>query len=757
MSSSQTIPAPHVRGMADRGRLSAGAPVNVSLTLQFNHRDELNQLIENQGRKGSPLYHHYLSANQFKNYFAPTDAQHAAVLARLRAAGFTITQTFSNNLIVDAVAPSAAVEHLFSTEMHAVSQARYGMRVANVTPLSIPGGMRDIVKTASASNLITVHTQMASQADIVRGTNPNRAARNLNRRAVSANRHIAVAPMRPQMIRPFGANVVADAGFESGAFGHGWSRCGAGTPAASVSSNRAHSGRYSGRAGSTNSSTGEENGDTGVCQLVTIPTGGTLSAYLFQFSNEPDTTYAWQEVSLLDTAGTTVATLQKTVGNAGAWQFNQWNVSAYAGRQMYIYFGVHGDGYSGTYTIQYVDDVSLTGSGTPSPTPAPTATPGPTPTPKPTSTPGPTPTPVPTATPTPAPGGCAGTAPVGGSLRGGDNGLGPIAVANGYDMPVQHGCNGKGRTAGIAMSADFLDSDLSAYLSYFGINRTGTTVRTVVDGSTGLPTSADAEETVLDIETIAGQAPGATVHLYLFPDLSSQHIEDGYNKAVSDNLVDTLNSSFGGCETGDPAFANSTESIATQGTAQGITFAASSGDSGSQECTAPDTGQSAPSTGPHFMSIGGTSLYVTNSGAYSSESTWSGGGGGVSTTFSIPSYQVGLAGVSSTSMRNVPDVAMAADPATGTALYFTGSWKGPIGGTSWASPIFTALQTEIDQKQNSRNGFVNPRIYNLFKASGYTNFRDVTTGNNGSFSAHSGYDNATGIGSPKGNSLAAAE
>ena len=324
-------------------------------------------------------------------------------------------------------------------------------------------------------------------------------------------------------------------------------------------------------------------------------------------------------------------------------------------------------------------------------------------------------------------------------------------------MPVQHGCNGTGRTAGIAMSADFLNSDLSTYLAYFGINRTGTTVRTVVDGSTGAATSADAEETVLDIETIAGQAPGATVHLYLFPDLSSQHIEDGYNKAVSDNLVDTLNSSFGGCETSDPSFASTTESIATQGTAQGITFAASSGDSGSQECTAPDTGQSAPSTGPHFMSIGGTSLFVTSSGAYSSESTWSGGGGGVSTQFSIPSYQVGLAGVSSTTMRNVPDISFAADPNTGTALYFNSRWAGPIGGTSWASPIYTALQTEINQKQNARNGDVHTRIYNLFKSTGYANFHDVTTGNNGSFSAHSGYDNATGIGSAKGWNLAGTE
>lgn len=747
---------PHVRGIQDRGRMSAGAPVHISLTLAYNHEAELAQLVANQGNKRSPLYHHYLSNAQWNSYFAPTQSQEAQVIAQLQASGFRITQTFSNRGMIDASGPAIAAESLFRTEMHTVAQGRYGMRYMNATQATLPSGMRGIVKAVELNDLIVAHTRFENNKDIVRGTRPGRAVQNRSRRAASSLRLNVPHNVRAQRIRPMGANVVADPSFELGAFSTaGWSRCGSGTPNASISNIRAHTGTWSGRAGSTNSTTGEENGDTGVCQLVTIPAGGTLSAYLFQFSNEPDTTYAWQEVSLLNTAGTRVATLQKTVGNAGAWQFASWNLSAYAGQQLYLYFGVHGDGYYATYSIQYVDDVSLTGTGTPSPTPAPTPTPGPTATPAPTPTPVPTATPVPT--PTPAPGGCTGTAPIGGSLRGGDNGLGPIAVANGYDMPVQHGCNGTGRTAGIAMSADYANSDLSSYLSYFGITRTGTTTRVIVDGSTGANNSSDAEETALDIETIAGTSPGANVYMYLFPDLSSQHIEDGYNKAVADNIVEVLNSSFGGCETSDTAFANTTNSIAQQGAAKGITFSASSGDSGSQECTAPDTGQSAPSTGPYFMSIGGTTFNVTSTGAYSSESTWSGGGGGVSTVFSIPSYQSGISGKSSTTMRNVPDLSFAADPNTGTALFFTGSWKGPIGGTSWASPIFTSLQTQINQKQGKRNGDVHSRIYTLFTNTGYTNFHDVTSGSNGSFSAKTGYDNATGIGSARGWNLAGTE
>ena len=156
------------------------------------------------------------------------------------------------------------------------------------------------------------------------------------------------------------------------------------------------------------------------------------------------------------------------------------------------------------------------------------------------------------------------------------------------------------------------------------------------------------------------------------------------------------------------------------------------------------------------MAVGGTSLVVTSQGVYTSETAWSGSGGGISVEFAEPSYQVGIPGASS-SGRNVPDVAFAADPNRGYSWFFNGGWNGPIGGTSWASPIYCALQTEINQRQNSKAGFVNPRIYTAFTTYGYTAFHDITSGSNGKFSAHSGFDNVTGIGSAQGYFLSGVE
>lgn len=744
---------PRRADLRDVGRKAPAEAMTVSVTLAYRHQAELDRLVLNQGNKFSPLYHRYLSNAQFNGYFAPAPADQARVLQALRGAGFHVQSTYANRTIITATAATAEVENFFGTQIHRVLQSRYGLRYVNATPAQAPAGLRDVIKAATLNNIIVAKPLIDRD---VRSTVT--VPRNARRRALPAGR-VAV-PLRARVVRgihPFATNVVADPGFESGSFGHGWSVCGSGTPGATISSYRAHSGSYSGRAGSTNSSTGEEYGDTGVCQLVTIPSGGTLSAYFYQLSNEPNPTYAYQEVSLLDTSGNRVATLSKTVNNYAGWVNGTWNVSAYAGRQLYLYFGVHGDGYSATYTIQYVDDVSLSGSGTPTPGPTPTPKPSPTPvpTPAPSATPVPTPKPSATPVPTPTPGG--GGAAIGGALRGPDGGYGPVAVANGYDLPVQHGYNGSGHATGVAISGDYSDSDLSTFLGQYGISRTGpATTRVQVDGgATYSPTSGDSEEATLDVETIVGLAPGTHLYMYLFPDLSSQHIEDGYNRAVSDGIVDVLNSSFGGCETGDTSFATTTNSIAQQGASKGMTFSASSGDSGSAECSG-STGVSAPASGPYFMAIGGTNLQVTSSGAWSSETAWSGGGGGVSTVFAEPSYQQGVGGAS-TSGRNVPDIAFVGDPNSGDSLFFGGAWKGPIGGTSWSSPIFSALQTEINQKQNSRNGFVNPRIMNVFKTNAANAFHDIVSGSNGAYSAHAGFDNTTGVGSAKGYFLSTVE
>ena len=105
------------------------------------------------------------------------------------------------------------------------------------------------------------------------------------------------------------------------------------------------------------------------------------------------------------TSGTVLTTLFKEAATTSGWVQRSYDLSAFAGQTVQLYFGVKANGYS-DYIYQYVDDVSLAGASstpTPSPTATPTAKPTATPTAKPTATPTAKPTATPTAKPTATP------------------------------------------------------------------------------------------------------------------------------------------------------------------------------------------------------------------------------------------------------------------------------------------------------------------------------------------------------------------
>lgn len=187
-------------------------------------------------------------------------------------------------------------------------------------------------------------------------------------------------------------NGVTDGGFESGAFG-AWYDCG--NAPASITKVKAHSGSYSAFSGS--STHPEVNGYSGVCQDVTIPANGTLTFWLDEGTNDT-IAYADQEADLLDSSGSAVETFFSEATTTNGWVKRTYNVSAYAGQQLTLFFGVYGNGWNNGYIYQYVDDASLLVGGS-TPTPSPTATPSAQPTATPTIAPTATPTVQPTSTP----------------------------------------------------------------------------------------------------------------------------------------------------------------------------------------------------------------------------------------------------------------------------------------------------------------------------------------------------------------------
>ena len=173
-----------------------------------------------------------------------------------------------------------------------------------------------------------------------------------------------------------------------------------------------------------------------------------------------------------------------------------------------------------------------------------------------------------------------------------------------------------------------------------------------------------------------------------------------------------------------------------------------------------------PSVSPLVVAVGGTTLTVDGTSpnySWGGETAWYGGGGGVSNTYSEPTWQQS---VQSTGDRTVPDVSSDASPYTGLAVYDPydfgafDPWA-PIGGTSLSSPTWAGLVAIADQGRASLGGTTLngpnqtlPALYAL--NNGGTNygtyFHDITQGTN-FYPPTAGYDLATGIGSPIANNL----
>jgi kumamolisin len=200
--------------------------------------------------------------------------------------------------------------------------------------------------------------------------------------------------------------------------------------------------------------------------------------------------------------------------------------------------------------------------------------------------------------------------------------------------------------------------------------------------------------------------------------------------------------------------------------ALGVTVTVAAGDNGSSDAT---TGTAPhvdfPAASPHVLACGGTSLTLTASGTISSETVWNDGtsggatGGGVSDTFALPSWQTG-AGVpvrlgTSKSGRGVPDVAGDADPRTGYQIYVDGQAQ-VIGGTSAVAPLWAGLVARLAQAKGAKLGLLAPTLYSgAHTGKATTGLRDITSGSNGGYSAHAGWDACTGLGTPNGTALLA--
>jgi kumamolisin len=336
----------------------------------------------------------------------------------------------------------------------------------------------------------------------------------------------------------------------------------------------------------------------------------------------------------------------------------------------------------------------------------------------------------------------------------------PVQIDKLYNYPSN--LDGSGQCiALIELGGGYKPADIQKYFT--GLGLAAPKVLTVsVDGGRNHPTTPDSAdgEVMLDIEVTAAVAPKATVAVYFAPN-TDQGFLDAVTKAVHDtvNKPSVVSISWGSAEANWTAQAMQAMDEAFQAAAAlGVTICVAAGDNGSADGESDGkTHVDFPASSPFALGCGGTKL-VASGGTVTSETVWnessdSATGGGVSVTFPRPDYQAKAAVPAPSHAgggRGVPDVAGDADPNSGYQVRVDG--KGlVIGGTSAVAPLMAGLVALLNQGLGHPVGFLNPVIYSLKPGSGA--FRDITVGNNGKFSAKSGWDACTGLGVADGSRL----
>jgi subtilase family serine protease len=369
-------------------------------------------------------------------------------------------------------------------------------------------------------------------------------------------------------------------------------------------------------------------------------------------------------------------------------------------------------------------------------------------------------------------------------------GLTPADLASAYDLGplARMGLDGSNQTIAFAEIDTFKQSDIDTYDRAFGI--TAPAVQVVPVGAGAAPAST-ASEATLDIEVAHAVAPHA--HLIAYEGGSdTASLVQMFSQIVTEHRAQVLSISLGLCERFvlDPrqapsglqagftasgqSFFSALDTIFREADALGMSVLVATGDTGAYGCNQLDRANhvlspSAPATSPYVTAVGGTALFTNANGSYGHEDGWegplegAGSGGGLSQVYTRPSWQTGpdVSNAYSNGMRQVPDIAAAADPLTGYAVYDSteqcqgqNCW-GVVGGTSAAAPFWAALTALANQLGTSQHlgpaGFLDPLLYRLGSGTASPSpYHDVTVGGNLYYPATPGWDFSTGWGSPDG-------
>ncbi|KVE28856.1 peptidase S53 [Burkholderia singularis] len=124
--------------------LELSQPLRVTVVLKNRNEAQLDAFLSEVNKPGSANYHKFLTPEQFKARFGPTDAQVQAVVAHLKANGFSNVSVSDNNKLVFAEGNASNAERGFHTTLKRFSYR--GKQVyGNDSAAQVPAALGTVV------------------------------------------------------------------------------------------------------------------------------------------------------------------------------------------------------------------------------------------------------------------------------------------------------------------------------------------------------------------------------------------------------------------------------------------------------------------------------------------------------------------------------------------------------------------------------------------------------------------------------------
>jgi subtilase family serine protease len=310
----------------------------------------------------------------------------------------------------------------------------------------------------------------------------------------------------------------------------------------------------------------------------------------------------------------------------------------------------------------------------------------------------------------------------------------------GIDEAHALGLTGRNQTIVIvdAYGSPTLETDVDTFSKTMGLpTMDSNSLEVLYPNGNPATTNADWKtETTLDVEWAHAFAPGARIVVVVAPTADDSELASAVEYAAKHRLGNVISNSWGQAEaSADAATAQLFDHVFRGAAARGIAVNVATGDSGDFGVGSPVGAASIPADSRWSTGVGGTSIDVpSDKGPV--EAAWGitlsqlglvrtplkapaligflqGGGGGESAFIEKPGFQWRLPGQG----RQLPDISALADPQTGAIVEESDSQGAPfwgvVGGTSLATPIFSAIWVLADQAAGESLGQAAPILGEL--------------------------------------------